>query len=298
MRTKELELLHFLSLLGSVSDSARAINTTQPNASKMLKKLEEQFGFQLFERKNGRLYSTQEGRLITDQAESTLVSLQRLEARVRNVRDMRLGSLTVGAMPLLSRTWLPGLLAEFMASHPDIITSFQTRSSRKLFELVSERQLDLALGMLAIDDPNVESRKLFDLEMVAALPRHHPLCDKSYLEPRDFHRQDFVASSMLDRSREQVENFFEKHGAMPNERGECSLPGAMLQLVERNVGLALIDRMTADEYDGGLAVFRPLEPALHLSVWIMRPRQRPKSRLVDSFEKLVTTRAEKDAQRV
>ena len=63
--------------LGSVSNAARALHMSQPNASKMLKKIEDQFGFLLFERINSRLHPTEEARLIFDQAERTLISLRR-----------------------------------------------------------------------------------------------------------------------------------------------------------------------------------------------------------------------------
>ncbi len=291
MKLKELELLHHLTRFSSVSDAARSLYMTQPNASKMLKKIEERFGFNLFERINGRLRPTAEGRLIAEQAESTLMSLRRFEARTRNVRDMRLGSLTLGAMPLLSRNWLPKLLAEFMLQYPEVNTNLHTRSSRKLIELVAERQLDLAVAMLAIDDPLVECSKLSDLEMVAALHHRHPLSQKRELHVSDLHRQDFISSSMLDRSREHVETYFQGHNVVPNERSECSLPGAALQLVEQNIGITLVDRMTASEHNSDLVAFRPIRPTIHISLWVMRPRMRPKSRLVDSFEKLILSHA-------
>ena len=76
MHTRDLEFLHNLIRTRSVSETAKVMHTTQPNASKMLKRLEEHFGFQLVERMNGRLYPTEEGRLIAEQAESSLISLR------------------------------------------------------------------------------------------------------------------------------------------------------------------------------------------------------------------------------
>ena len=88
MRKRDLEFLQNLIRLGSVSETARVMHTTQSNASKMLRKLENHFGFQLVERMNGRLYPTEEGRLIAEQAEASLISLRQLESRARNLREM------------------------------------------------------------------------------------------------------------------------------------------------------------------------------------------------------------------
>ena len=291
MKRKELELLNHVISYGSVSDAARALHMTQPNASKMLKKIEERFGFQLFERINGRLHATAEGRLIAEQAETTLVSMRRFDSLTRRIRDMHHGSLTLGALPLLSWRWLPTVLADFMEKYPEVYTSLHTRSSRKLIELVAERQIDLAVGMLTMDDPLVECRKLADLDMVAAVPASHPLAARETIRVVDYHQQNFITTSSLDHSRERIADYFAHYGVEPRDRCECSLPDVALNLVSRGLGLALVSHVSATQHRREGVVFRPLETGLQITIWTIRPRLRPKSRLVDSFESLLMARA-------
>lgn len=291
MHRRDLEFLNNLIRLGSVSETARLMHTTQSNASKMLKKLETHFGFQLVERMNGRLHPTEEGRLIAEQAESSLISLRQLESRARNLREMRHGSLVVGTTPQLSREFVPDIVSSFMLSHPAVVTNIQTRNSRILIELVSRRQIDFAIGLLSVDDPNIECRKLFTVELLAALGKGHPLCGKKRLRPRDFHRQDFIAASMLDRSREQIEEFFRSEEAQPIERGEASLSFTRMRMVERGIGLTMVDELSVEDYSGSSIEFRPLQPALHLTVWLMKSRLQPKSKVGDAFTRLVEERA-------
>ena len=85
MRLRELELINSIMTLGSVSDAARANHMTQPNGSKMLKKLEEQFGFALFDRIHGRLRPREEMRQIWGHMEHTLLSLRHLNNLTRDV---------------------------------------------------------------------------------------------------------------------------------------------------------------------------------------------------------------------
>lgn len=291
MHRRDLEFLNNLIRLGSVSETARLMHTTQSNASKMLKKLETHFGFQLVERMNGRLHPTEEGRLIAEQAESSLISLRQLESRARNLREMRHGSLVVGTTPQLSREFVPDIVSSFMLSHPAVVTNIQTRNSRILIELVSRRQIDFAIGLLSVDDPNIECRKLFTVELLAALGKGHPLCGKKRLRPRDFHRQDFITASMLDRSREQIEEFFRSEEAQPIERGEASLSFTRMRMVERGIGLTMVDELSVEDYSGSSIEFRPLQPALHLTVWLMKSRLQPKSKVGDAFTRLVEERA-------
>ena len=287
MKLRELELLHALMSLGSVSNAARALHMSQPNASKMLKKIEDQFGFLLFERINSRLHPTEEARLIFDQAERTLISLRRFISLTEDIRDMHKGTLTLGGLPLLSRFWLPGVLAKFMQKHPRISTTFHTRSSKKLIELVAERQLDIAVGMLLIDDPLVECSVLTCLEFIAAIPIDHPLANKRHINAKDLHEQDYVSLSVLDHTREEVETCLRKAGATPHERCECSLPSVALQMVEQGIGISLVDNISALEHQPQRIVFRPFHPSIRMKVWLMRPRMRPRSMVVDEFVELL-----------
>ena len=287
MKLRELELLHALISYGSVSDAARVLHMSQPNASKMLKKIEEEFGFLLFERLNSRLHPTEEARLIFDQVESTLLSLRRFHSMTEDIRDMHKGTLTIGGLPLLSRSWLPNVLAQFMHKHPGINTTFHTRSSKKLIELVAERQLDIAVGMLSIEDPLVECTVLTSLEMVAAIPIKHALANRPHIDAKDLHQQDFVSLSVLDHSREQIDGCFAKVGSVPNERSECSLPSVALQLVENGIGISLVDHVSALEHQPERLLYRPFLSDIKMKVWLMRPRMRPRSMVVDEFVKLL-----------
>lgn len=296
MKQRELELLHALMSYGTVSNAARAMHMTQPNASKMLRKIEDGFGFQLFERLNGRLHPTEEARLIFDQAEVTLMSLRRFQMLTEDIRDMHKGTLTLGGLPLLSRTWLPDMLATFMQKHPGINTTFHTRSSKKLIELVAERQLDIAVGMLSLDDPLVECSVLTSLEFVAAIPKSHPLSKKEIIVAKDLDKQNFIALSVIDHSRQEIESRFRAANSTPLERCECSLPSVALEMVEQDIGIALVDHISAQEHQAKLIVYRPFKPLFELKVWLMRPRMRPRSMVVDEF--VAQLRSSVEAQRL
>lgn len=295
MNLRELELLHSLMSLGTVSDAARMLHMSQPNASKLLKKIEARFGFELFERSNGRLSPTGEARMLFDQLESTLMSLKRLQGMTEDIRDMARGTIVIGGLPLLSHRWLPDLLADFLARHPGIDLSLQTRSSRKLIDMVADRQLDLAVGMLQQDDPLVECVQLASVGFVVAMPRSHSLAARQQIGIDDLDGQDFVSLSVLDHAREQIEKVFVPAGVCPRVRCECSLPLVALRMVERGVGVALVDVITASENPKDSLVYRPLAPLVNMTIWLMRPKMRPRSRLVDQVVEMIRVRAAAEA---
>ena len=64
IKLRHLDTLAAFMKTGSVTEAAQVMHTTQPNASKSLKQLEEFAGVRLFERIAGRLRPTPEAELL------------------------------------------------------------------------------------------------------------------------------------------------------------------------------------------------------------------------------------------
>ena len=294
LKLRELELLHMLIDQGSVSGAARSLNMSQPNASKMLKKIESDFGFVLFKRQNGRLYATEDAQLLTDQIERTLLSLHRFHSLTEDIRYLRKGNLIIGSLPLLSRHWLPGVVAGFMQDYPQVNITFRTRSSKKLISWVSEGQLDIALGLLTTKDPFVEMVPLIDIHFVVALPINHPLVKKNIIDITDMEGQDFISLSNLDHFRNDTENLLNENKIKPNIRAECTLPTSALQLTERGIGITIIDHLSAQFHRAEKITFRRFSPETRRCIWMLQPQSRPSSSVAKRFIEVLTKTIEKD----
>jgi len=306
MKTKDLELLHGLLLTGSVSEAADRLHMSQPNASKILKKMEEHAGFSLFTREHGRLNPTQEGRILLDQVERTIHSIRHLDQLTKEVREMQHTRLIIGGMPLLSRMWLPNFLSGFLLANKNIKVSLHTRSSQKLTEWVAEGRIDIAVTLLPVDDPTVDRSILMPVEMVAAVPRDHALAKKTIVQPKDLDGVDYISLSFADHARQPLDKLFSEWSApdslehsqepiKPNERAECSLPAVAIQLAHNGLGVAIIDHLTASEYRGENLVFRPFNPRLSMNIWLLKAKMRPRSRATDLFVEKIRESVEQES---
>ncbi len=190
---------------------------------------------------------------------------------------------------------VPRVLSDFLGDHPNVKASIHTRSSQKMVEWVSEGQIDVAFAMLTLDNPSVERSVLMSIEMVAAIPREHALARLREITPGDLDGVDYVSLGVSDHAREILDKLLAAtHGRgsggrpgersiVPNERAECALPAVAIQLAEHGVGVAIVDRLTAGEHRGDNLVFRPFRPRATMSVWVLKPKMRPRSQLTDLF---------------
>lgn len=79
MNITELRYLVAIMETGSVSAAAKELYVAQPNVSKALKNLEEEYGLQIFERTSTGMLPTEQGRGFIAQAERILEEIDRLE---------------------------------------------------------------------------------------------------------------------------------------------------------------------------------------------------------------------------
>ena len=83
MNITELRYLVAIMECGSVSAAAKRLYAAQPNVSKALKNLEEEYHLRIFERSSTGMIPTEQGRHFIEQAQRVLQEVDRLDADAR-----------------------------------------------------------------------------------------------------------------------------------------------------------------------------------------------------------------------
>jgi DNA-binding transcriptional LysR family regulator len=96
-------------------------------------------------------------------------------AEARALTGMTRGSLSIGATPSLITQVLAPALVEFHTSHPGIELQVVEAGSRQLVRQLANGEVDLALVVLPITEPQVATTPLFDDPLVLAVAPDHPL---------------------------------------------------------------------------------------------------------------------------
>ncbi|MCP4200134.1 MAG: LysR family transcriptional regulator, partial [Proteobacteria bacterium] len=128
---RQLQAFSEIMRTGSVSAASRALNRTQPSVSAMLAKLETELGFQLFERRQGRLVPKPEAHFLFEEAAQVLDRINRTAQTMREIGDLDRGRLKIASMPGASLFLLPNMVTNFVKNRPAVTASIMTRSSIK-----------------------------------------------------------------------------------------------------------------------------------------------------------------------
>ena len=165
---KSIETFLWVANLRSFRGAAEKLNTTQPAVSMRIAQLEDQLGVRLLERDRRAVAPTPKGQELLGYAERMMRLRAEMIEAVGDRSTMR-GIVRLGCSETIVHTWLPLLIERVNAAYPNLELEIEVDISPNLRERLVARDLDLALLLGPIGDPNIMSRTLcsFPLAFVA-----------------------------------------------------------------------------------------------------------------------------------
>ncbi len=284
---RQLQTFREIMRSGTVSAASRVLGRTQPSVSTMLANLETELGFELFERRKGRLIPKPEAYFFVEETEAILDRVNRSAQTMREIGDLDRGRLKIASLPGASLFLLPQIVADFVKERPQVEASIMTRSSVKIHEWIASQQYDIGLAEIPMQR-NALNIQPINLECVCALRQDDPLAAKPFLTPDDLDNAPMAALYPEHFTHRDAKRSFEKAGKRFNIRFEMSIFIPAMTLIEHGVAYSLVDQISAASYyhyrgRDALLTFRPFRPKLPFDIAILTPAHRPLSRLATAF---------------
>ena len=151
MNITELRYLVAIRKWGSVSATAKQLYAAQPNVSKALKNLEEEYNLRIFERSSTGMIPTEQGRRFIAQAERVLEEVTRLNQGVQEEQD-RCAELRVMIPHATYASYAAVDYLEQAAGVEQLRIHIREGGSMEAMDFVLRRGYHLALLRYAIED--------------------------------------------------------------------------------------------------------------------------------------------------
>ena len=184
MFEKRSDLVRFLAVVdaGRIATAADRLAITQPALTRVIARLERQFGGRLFERLPHGVRLTALGATVSGLARRVLREIEAAEEAVDAARSGRTGSFRITASPTWCEAILPEALARFHQDSPGIEIRLQTASRTEGLRLLGDGENDLHCGGAdAGEILNASLRRERFLEVTAGIVawRGHPLFSRN-----------------------------------------------------------------------------------------------------------------------
>jgi DNA-binding transcriptional LysR family regulator len=287
-----MNLLYFAAfravmMTGTVSGAAELLGRSQPAVSRLLDKLEDELGVSLFERRRGLVTPTPAAHLLLDEVERAYVSLESLRTFASRLAQGEGGEISMAVMPALGISFVPHLLAQFRKHWPNTRIVLNVRMSVKIEEWAASQQIDFGLAETPLKRSGFRTEMFSDTPYIAAVPRDHPLADRSRIGPPDLLQGPFISWTPFVAARQLIDQALRSGGVQVEAAYETTFSIAAYEMVKQGIGIALVDPYTAVKQADDRVRLIPFAPTIPFNVALLRPETRAPHPAADALLELL-----------
>lgn len=270
LRTRQLEALSMVAEHGSMTRAAQEMGVSQPAVSRLLADLSSQLGFQLLDKRDGRLVATQEARFLLPDIRRVLERLDRIAEVGRNLTERRAGHLKIACLPGFATSHLPQVLAEFLRARPGVTATIEPDRPERILEWIIGAQYDCAITDSFPGHPAVHSETV-PVRTVCIFPEGHALGALEAVGPADLAGLPWVHARRDSAFFADLSEVMAAAGQGIAGLVETRQFTAACELVRRGVGVAVVSELDAAGYRGRGLDWRPFRPEVPHRLALLRP---------------------------
>jgi len=238
----------------NLTETAKALHTSQPGVSKQIKLLEEELGLIVFERSAKRFTGvTEPGKLVIEISRRILRESENLKRVAEDYAGGEGGHLTIAATHTQARYALPAVVKAFIERFPKVQLILHQGSPTQIAEWLLAGEADLAIATEALDRyPEIVALPCWQWSHCVVAPENHPVLGKT-LTLAEIARYPLITYDTAFAGRSKINAAFERAGLSPNVVLTAIDSDVIKTYVALGLGLGIIARMAFDPgRDSGL----------------------------------------------
>ncbi|HKS18291.1 MAG TPA: LysR substrate-binding domain-containing protein [Bradyrhizobium sp.] len=241
---KQLRYFETVARTKHFGKAAEQCAVTQPALSMQIQELEKTLGVQLIERSRSGVMLTEAGRDIARRASRVLADTRDIVDFARTQGNLLAGPLHFGVIPSIAPYVLPALLPVVRDRFPDLDLHLRETQTHYLVDELLDGALDLLLLALPVDDPEIETIKLFNDRFLLALPKSRHVTNRLRATP-DLLQQDRLL--LLEEGhclRDQALSFCNLRRVDNIDTFGASNLSTIVQMVANGLGMTLLPELS------------------------------------------------------
>jgi DNA-binding transcriptional LysR family regulator len=258
MDLHQLRVFHAAVTTGGFSRAGEQLHLSQSTVSQHIKLLEDEVGCQLFLRVGKRVQVTEAGKVLLPYAERIFRDLKNAEMALREMNELRRGTVRLGVGPTTLIYRLPPVLSEYQRRFPDIELFVLAGTTEFLLSELRSQRIDLAIVMRSGPQPGVSVKPLGSEELVVVVNRDHPLARRPSIEPAELATLRLILYEKHTAMQNLIDRYFESLGIAPNIAMEVENNEAIKSLVRAGLGSSILPlcAVASEPPDGALRTLR------------------------------------------
>ena len=244
----------------NLTETAKALFTSQPGISKAILELEEELGIDLFVRHGKRL------RRVTEPGQEVLKAIEIILREVANMKRIGeeyskqdAGTLSIAATHTQARYVLPEPVAQLRRRFPKVQVSLHQGSPSEVVQMLLDGTADIGLATESLAEPeDLVSLPAYEWEHVIVMRADDPLAMVDKISLEQLASETLISYHPSFTGRRRIDAAFAQRRLKPNIALEAIDSDVIKTYVKSGLGVGIVAEMAVrDDPPGGELVSRP-----------------------------------------
>jgi LysR family transcriptional regulator, cys regulon transcriptional activator len=244
----------------NLTETAKALFTSQPGISKAILELEEELGIDLFVRHGKRL------RRVTEPGQEVLKAIDVILREVANLKRIGeeyskqdAGTLSIAATHTQARYVLPEPVAQLRRRFPKVQVSLHQGAPDQVVQMLLDGTADIGLATESLSEPDdLVSLPCYEWEHVIVMRAGDPLAEVDKITLEQLANETLISYHPSFTGRKRIDAAFAQRRLKPNIALEAIDSDVIKTYVKSGLGVGIVAEMAVrDDPPGGELVHRP-----------------------------------------
>jgi DNA-binding transcriptional LysR family regulator len=236
------QLRAFLSVAdeASMTRAATRLHLTPSALSMLVRSMEDDLGFRLFDRTTRRLVLTDAGQQLLPTVRQVFADLEQGIDAIHAAQQVKASRLVVATSPLLASALVPEVIASFRQQHPEVRVQLIDASVESLPALVRAGDADMAVCTANSDVSDLTATRLYGDKLMLVCQAGHALASRREVAWHALCDEPLVLLRPGSGLRTLVDQAFAGCGHRPPPVHEVSQVATALGLVAAGEGISIL----------------------------------------------------------
>lgn len=247
----------------NLTETAKALHTSQPGISKAILELEDELGIDIFARHGKRL------KRITEPGLQVLAAIETIMREVGNLKrigeefsQQDAGTLSIATTHTQARYVLPGPVAALRRRHPKVAISLHQGTPEQVARMLIDETAEVGLATESLSAfDSLVTLPCYDWQHMIVMPAGHPLAAADRITLELLAREPLISYHPSFTGRTRIDGAFAAQGLKPSVVLEAIDSDVIKTYVRLGLGVGIVAEMAVRDdpacAPGGDLVTRP-----------------------------------------
>ncbi|AJE53931.1 LysR family transcriptional regulator [Paenibacillus polymyxa] len=236
MELLQLKYFQTVAYTEHFTNAARQLNIAQPSLSLTIKRLEEELGTTLFERKGRNIQLSSSGKILLKHVNRIFTEIENAQMEIRSEEHQIANTIRIS---ISNSRFLTGLISECITRFPELKILQTIGVKSEILTSLKKGEMDLGITGHPIQDEELESCLLVNEDIVLVLPSNHKLTGKNEISLSHVANEPFITLANNVEYSDFTTMLCEKAGFIPNISFEVD-SYLLVEILKVNQGVALL----------------------------------------------------------